>query len=58
MYDPETGYVGTVSAEYVRQAVGGQEPEETKFRGKETITDNDEAEVSNPELQEVGQTSN
>ena len=55
VYDPETGYVGAVSANYVQRSETPKDstPEETKSpQEKETVSDNDEIEVLTPESQE------
>lgn len=60
VYDPETGYVGAVSANYVQRSETPKDstPEETKSpQEKETVSDNDEIEVLTPESQEAEETS-
>lgn len=56
VYDPETGYVGAVSANYIRRVEAPEDstPEETKTpEDKETVSDGDEVEVLNPEQNEM-----
>lgn len=62
VYDPESGYIGAVSANYIHQieVSNNPTPEATEIpKEKETISDEDEIEIEvlEPELEEVEQTS-
>lgn len=60
VYDPESGYIGAVSANYIHQldASNDPTPESTEVpKEKETISDEDEIEVLEPELEEAEQTT-
>ncbi|HHX18222.1 MAG TPA: SH3 domain-containing protein [Clostridium sp.] len=53
VYDPETGYVGAVSANYIQQVEASKDLAQEE---KETILDNDEVEVLQPESREAEET--